>query len=67
MKWYAIYKGDEFLYHGTREECAKYLGVEENTVSFYTTPTYLSRFKDEYANRIIVVKVDDKELFQDRG
>jgi hypothetical protein len=36
--WYAIYKGDKFLFQGTKKECSEYLGVEEKTVYFYTTP-----------------------------
>lgn len=59
---YAIYKGDDFVYMGTKKECAKYLNVEPYTVYFYTTPTYRSRFKDnEDSQRIVVLKVEDIE------
>jgi len=57
--WYAIYKGDKFLFQGTKKECSEYLGVDEKTVYFYTTPTYQKRSKDEYNNRMIVIKVEE--------
>jgi hypothetical protein len=46
---------------GTRKECASYLNVTENTVYFYTTPTYMKRIKDEYSQRIIVIKIEEIE------
>ena len=54
---YAIYKGDEFLFMGTREECAKYLKVKVETISFYSTPSHYKRGKSN--NRVVVIKVDD--------
>lgn len=57
---YAIYKGDTFLYIGNRRECAKFLNVKEDTINFYTTPTYKRRIKEEYNNRIIIVKMEEK-------
>ena len=58
-KQYALYKGDTYLYGGTIEELAKWLGVNERTIRFYTTPTYLKRFKNN-ENRYLVIKVDDE-------
>jgi hypothetical protein len=59
---YAIYKGDDFVYMGTKKECAEHLGVMPRTICFYTTPTYRSRFKDnEDSQRIVVLKVEDIE------
>lgn len=51
------YKGDNFLFMGTKKECSEYLNVKENTISFYTTPAYQK--KNKSGNRIIVIKVDD--------
>ena len=56
--YYAIYKGDKFLYLGTIKQCAEYLGVKENTIKFYTMPTYKKRSQEEYNNRLLVIKVD---------
>ena len=56
---YAIYKGDEFEFMGTKEECAKHLGVQPKTISFYTTPTYKNRFKSDDQNRKVVIRVED--------
>ncbi len=45
--WYAIYKGDEFIVQGTKEECAKFLGIKSVTIEFYSTPTWKKRNKDK--------------------
>lgn len=55
--WYAVYKGDKFLTHGTAVDCGKYLGVLPHTIKFYSTPTYKKRVSVE--NGIIVVKVGE--------
>ena len=59
-KWYTIYKGDNFICQGTKEECAKYLNVKPDTISFMTTPTYRKR-RNESDNSLIVLVVDDEE------
>lgn len=56
---YAIYKGDTFLFVGSKKECANYLEVKEDTISYYMTPAYKKRCKDEYINRILVIKVEE--------
>lgn len=43
---FAIYKGDRFLFIDTLENCAKRLGVDKNTVYFYSTPAYAKRGND---------------------
>lgn len=58
-KQYALYKGDKYLFGGTIKELAKYLGVKEHTINFYTTPCYKKRIKHK-DNRYEVIKVDDK-------
>ena len=57
--WYAIYKGDDFVFQGTRKECAEKFGVSEQTIAFLATPTNLKRDKGD---KLIAVKVDDKDL-----
>ena len=42
-KQYALYRGDDFIMIGTLAEIAKKLGVNEQTVKFYGTPTYYRR------------------------
>jgi hypothetical protein len=56
---YAIYKGDVFLFIGTRKECATYLNVKPDSITFYTSPTYRKRLKDNYDNQTIVIRVED--------
>lgn len=53
---YAIYKGDDFLFMGTKKECSDYLNVKESTISYYTTSTYKKRNKN--GNNLVVIKVD---------
>ena len=37
MKIYAVYCGEKFLYEGTSKECAKYFGVNVDTVRWWNT------------------------------
>lgn len=54
---YAIYKGDDFLFMGTKKECAEYFNVKENTILHWATPTYLKHLKDNN-NMMIAIRVD---------
>lgn len=54
---YALYKGDKYLFGGTIKELAKYLGVKEHTIRFYSTPCYLKRIKDRKSS-YEVIKVE---------
>lgn len=58
---YAIYKGDDFVYMGTKKECAEHLGVKPEAIKFYSTPTYQKRSKSLDNNRTVVIKVEDIE------
>lgn len=55
-KIYALYKGDEWITDGTKEELAEYLNVKVKTIDFYTTPVWRKRTKD---NAYIVIKLED--------
>lgn len=44
-KEYALYKGDELLGIGTRDELAKMLNIKPKTVMFYKMPAYIERMK----------------------
>lgn len=56
-KWYALYKGDEFLTVGSKQELAKYLNVKETTINFYKSKVYRNRNKR--GNCYIVIRVED--------
>jgi hypothetical protein len=56
----AIYKGDEFIYLGNKDECAKFLNVEPNTIYFISSATYMKRIKGSN-NRLIAIKVEEEE------
>ena len=59
-KWYTIYKGDHFICQGTRDECARYLDVKPDTISFMTTPIYKTR-RENSENSLIVLVTNDEE------
>ena len=40
---YAVYKGDEFITVGTALECARELGVKEETIRYKSMPSYKRR------------------------
>ena len=54
VKIYALYKGEECLGIGTIKELAKELNVKEDTIRFYTTPTYKKRVKKSKKRRELV-------------
>jgi hypothetical protein len=61
---YAIYKGDDFLFMGTKKECANYLNSKEEYITFLCSPTNLKRIeqtKKEYSNHKIALRVEDIE------
>jgi NADH:ubiquinone oxidoreductase subunit E len=51
---YALYKGDEYIRDGTKQELADYLGVTTKTITFYSSKVQQERYK---GNRKIVVYV----------
>ena len=59
MKQYALYKGDEFLEIGTRQELAEYLGVSITTIDFYKSRAWLDR--SGYRSYVLVEVKDDEE------
>lgn len=59
MKQYALYKGDEFLEIGTRQELAEYLGVSITTIDFYKSRAWLDR--SGYKSYVLVEVKDDEE------
>lgn len=46
MKIYALYKGDKFIYEGTKIQIAYQRGVKVRTIEFLLTPTYKNRRKN---------------------
>lgn len=55
---YAIYDGDTFVDLGTAEYLAKKLNIRRKTITYFCTPSYLKRIKDDpYKRRVI--KIED--------
>lgn len=59
LDYYAIYKGDTFLFIGTKKECAEYLNVKEKSITFYSSSTYRKRGLGDDGNKIIVIKIEE--------
>jgi hypothetical protein len=51
---YGLYKGDELIRVGTKDELARLVGVKPETIYYYTTKAYRKRFKDASRRRIAV-------------
>jgi hypothetical protein len=60
-KEYVVYKGDSLICIGTIKECAAHMGVQPDTVKFYTTPTYQKRLakRKNPRNYLTVFEIDD--------
>ena len=56
-KYYALYKGDDVLTVGTKQELAKYLNVSIRTIEFYSSPTY--RKRNNKGNCYIVIRCEE--------
>lgn len=59
-KEYAIYKGDELLVIGTKEECADALNVKPSTITFYLSRAYQQRGKGS-TKRLVAIKLEGDE------
>lgn len=55
-KIYTLYKGDEWLTDGTKDELAEYLNVKIKTIDFYST----RRWKERSGGKsYLVIKLED--------
>lgn len=55
---YAVYKGDEFITEGTREEICEKLQIKKRTFYFYRYKAYQRRGKPG-SNRKIIIRIDN--------
>ena len=60
MRIYALYKGDEYIMTGTKQELAEYLGVKKTTIDFYICPAYArkSKSKNNKRKKVIFIGVE---------
>lgn len=58
--WYAIYRGDDFIVQGTKEECAEFLGVKTGRIVFLATPSYEKRHINS-KSYLTAIKVKEEE------
>jgi hypothetical protein len=61
---YALYKGDKFINLGSKKFLAKFIDVDERTITFYGTPTYKKRGKQNNDKRYIVIKIEGEDKCQ---
>jgi len=57
---YAVYKGDQFIDEGTKEELANRFGVTVKTVGFWVTPRNAKR---DRGNRKIAINIGKTNEF----
>lgn len=55
---YAIYKGDKFVFVGTKQECAEHLNVKPSTIYFFSTHAHRKRAKSD--NAVLAIKLSDE-------
>lgn len=53
---YAVYRGEELLFHGTIEDISEETYLSIKTLRTYSSPSYLK--KNENTNAIKLIKVD---------
>lgn len=58
-RWvYAVYKGDKFIYEGTRDEICAYLEIKPKTFGFYRTHHYAVNRNTKFNNRVMIFRID---------
>jgi hypothetical protein len=58
---YAVYKGDNFLCEGTREEICNQLGIKRNTFGFYRSNYYKKNRITRLGKAKIIIRIDAKD------
>ncbi|MFD1335780.1 hypothetical protein ACFQ4N_09490 [Oceanobacillus iheyensis] len=60
---YAVYKGEELIVMGTKEECAEEMGVKPDYIYWLTMPTAKRRLaaRKNPAKCTVAVKLEDDE------
>ncbi len=63
MKIYAVYKGEQNLIDGTIKECAKFLGVKEETIRFWNSRAYKERIKKYKRSKqpMLAIVIEEEE------
>ena len=62
---YALYKGDKFIYEGTKKEISEYTGLSIKTLNYFRTNHYVinRRSKTGKNNRKILIKLTGIDKF----
>lgn len=55
---YAVYKGDELLVIGTKEECAKFLNTPKTNIEHWATPGYIKKYGD--TKRKVAIRLEEE-------
>ena len=58
---YAMYRGDQFLAIGTKEELCKFKGIDINTFSFLQSPSYRKRIQ-HYDKTIFIIRIGGNKM-----
>lgn len=60
-KIYAMYKGDDFLCEGTKEEICEFAGIKEKTFNYYRTKHWIVNRDNGSNNRTIIIRIDKED------
>ena len=62
---YAMYKGDNFLCEGTKDEICKEMNITKSTFNYYRSVIWIIKRKSKSGknNRRIIIKLDGKDKF----
>lgn len=64
-KWvYAMYKGDELLAIGTKDEICKEMKISHDTFTYYRTKAYLNKCKNRKNYSVgyrVIIRIEDEE------
>lgn len=60
IKLYAVYKGEEFIDVGTRDELCERLGMKRETFNFFKAPSYLKRI-EHLKNAKMIIQLENEE------
>jgi len=68
MSWiYAMYKGEEFVCEGTKEEICKNGGIKPKTFEFYRSRYYRDNRVGNPSKRKIIIRIDGKDKIWDES
>ena len=64
---YAVYKGEKYLFEGTKVEICERLGIKPATFNFYRSRYYRDNRVGNPSKRKIIIRIDGKDKIWDEN